>query len=100
MTGLLFPIVILAMLIERVSVTTLEEGMGSALKLLGGSIVLSLATYPLFRSQWLAHLYFGFPELILCTMAPVVLIGGYTGYRLSELWRFRSLVLPEQGATP
>jgi hypothetical protein len=100
MTGLLFPIVILSMLIERISVTTLEEGFPSAARLLAGSIVVSLAAYPIFRSEWLAHLYFGFPELVLCTMAPLVLIGGYTGYRLSELWRFRSLVLPAGGATP
>lgn len=96
MTGLLFPIVILSMLIERVSVTTLEEGYLSTLKLLMGSLGLSLLVYPIFRSDLVAHLFFGFPELVFCVMALLVLIGGYSGYRLSELWRFRSLMPSEQ----
>lgn len=90
MSGMLFPIVILAMLIERISVTTLEEGFESTAKLLGGSLVLSALVYPVFQSDLLAHLFFGFPELISCVMALLVMIGGYTGYRISELWRFRA----------
>ncbi|MFK7896805.1 MAG: UUP1 family membrane protein [Myxococcota bacterium] len=92
MSGLLFPIVIFAMLIERISVTTLEEGWQSSLKLMAGSFLLSALAYPIFRSAWLEHIFFGFPELILCVMGLLVLIGGYTGYRVAELWRFRSLV--------
>jgi hypothetical protein len=90
MSGLLFPIVILSMLIERISVTTLEEGFESTAKLLGASLLLASIVYPVFQSEWIAHLFFGFPELIFCVMAVLVLIGGYTGYRLSELWRFRA----------
>ncbi len=92
MSGLLFPIVIFAMLIERISVTTLEEGWQSSLKLMAGSFLLSALAYPIFRSEWLTYIFFGFPELILCVMGLLVLIGGYTGYRVAELWRFRSLV--------
>lgn len=88
--GLLFPIVILAMLIERISVTTLEEGWRASAVLLLGSLALTAASYPVFRSALLAHLFFGFPELVLCVMGGLVLIGGYTGYRVSELLRFRS----------
>jgi hypothetical protein len=90
MSGLLFPIVILAMLIERISVTTLEEGFESTAKLLGASLLLSALVYPVFQSDWISHLFFGFPELIFCVMAILVLIGGYTGYRIAELWRFRT----------
>ncbi len=97
--GLLFPIVILAMLIERISVSTLEEGWVSSLKLLAGSLVVGGATYPVFRSNELAHLFFGFPELILFVMGLLVLVGGYTGYRVAELWRFRSfLEQPDSGS--
>jgi len=92
MSGLLFPIVILAILIERISVTALEEGVESTTKLLAGSLLLSALSYPVFQSDWLAHLFFGFPELILCVMAALVLLGGYTGYRVSELWRFRTFM--------
>jgi hypothetical protein len=90
-SGLLFPIVILAMLIERISVTTLEEGWQSSAVLLAGSLALVALTYPIFRSEFLGHLFFGFPELVLCVMGVLVLVGGYTGYRITELWRFRAL---------
>jgi len=89
--GVLLPIVILAMLSERIVVTGIEEGPKSTSKLLLGSLSIAACAYPLFHSEFVAQLMFGFPELIFCTMGVLVLIGGYTGYRLSELWRFRSL---------
>lgn len=79
MSGLLFPIVILSMLIERISVTTLEEGLESTQKLFLGSLALAASAYPIFQSDTLVHLFFGFPELILCVMACLVLTGGYRG---------------------
>lgn len=90
-SGLLFPIIILALLIERISVTTLEEGWRASALLLLGSLGLTALSYPIFQSEAIGHLFLGFPELVLCVMASLVLVGGYTGYRLSELWRFRSL---------
>jgi hypothetical protein len=32
-----------------------------------------------------------YPESLLCVVALLVLTGRYTGYRLTELWRFRDL---------
>jgi hypothetical protein len=40
---------------------------------------------------WLEHLMFTFPELLLVLLAVVMLIGRYTGYRLTELRRFKEL---------
>ena len=60
----------------------------------------SALSYPVFQSDLLEHLFFGFPELILCVIASLILIGGYTGYRLAELWRFRSFVPREARAMP
>jgi 7 transmembrane helices usually fused to an inactive transglutaminase/Inactive transglutaminase fused to 7 transmembrane helices len=100
MSGLLFPIVILAILIERISVTTLEEGLQSTQKLLAGSLALAAVAYPIFQSDWLIHLFFGFPELIFCVMAGLVSIGGYRGYRAAEFWRFRSLAAAPPGGNP
>jgi hypothetical protein len=34
---------------------------------------------------------FVFPELLLVTLAATLLLGRYTGYRLTELARFRAL---------
>ena len=89
LTGTLFPIVILAMLVERFSVTAAEEGGGQAFWLLACSTLVAVCAYPLFRWDWMSHLVFGFPELVFCAMAVLTWIGGYTGYRVSELIRFR-----------
>lgn len=88
--SILFPVVILTMLIERFSITSAEEGPGAAVRRLASSTLIAICIYPAFRIEALVHLMFGFPELVITTMGALVAIGGYTGYRLAELWRFRS----------
>ncbi len=97
--GVLFPIVILTMLIERYSVTSAEEGPREALLRLGNSTLVALCAYPLFQSDIAEHLVFGFPEVVISVMGVLVMIGGYTGYRLTELRRFRSLAALVRGPT-
>jgi len=97
--SVLFPVVILTMLIERFSITTAEEGLAAAVRRLASSTLIAMCIYPAFRIEALEHLMFGFPELVISTMGCLVAIGGYTGYRLAELWRFRSFTRPpEEGA--
>jgi hypothetical protein len=95
LAGVLFPIVILTMLIERFSIAIAEEGWRPASVRLAWSIAATVAVYPAFRSVQVAHVMFSFPELVLCLMGMLVWIGGYTGYRLSDLLRFRLLARPE-----
>jgi hypothetical protein len=96
--GVLLPMVILTMLIERVTVTLAEEGGRNTLVKGAWSLVVVLTCYPLFASPFLAQLLFGYPELIVVIMGLLVWIGGYMGYRLSELVRFRNA--PGVGAAP
>jgi hypothetical protein len=93
-TGVLFPIVILTMLVERFSVVIAEEGVRQALVRAAWSIGVAIAVYPIFRSALASHLMFGFPELVLSAMGLLVFIGGYTGYRVSDLLRFRGFFRP------
>jgi len=96
--SVLFPVVILTMLIERYSITSTEEGPGAALRRLASSTLIAICIYPAFRIDALDHLMFGFPELVITIMGALVAIGGYTGYRLAELWRFRSFTrAPDEG---
>jgi len=90
--SVLFPVVIMTMLIERFSITTAEEGLPSALRRLATSTAAAICVYPIFRIAALEHLMFGFPELVISVMGVLIWIGGYTGYRASELWRFRGLL--------
>jgi hypothetical protein len=45
-------------------------------------------------AQPVQHVFFAFPEIILVLIALTLLIGRYTGYRLSELVRFKVLSEP------
>jgi hypothetical protein len=96
--GTLFPMVILTMLVERFSVTLAEEGLRPALVRAGWSVVAAVAIYPIFHSQIAEHLMFGFPELVIVVMGVLIWIGGYTGYRISDLIRFRAFAKPAGGA--
>ncbi len=93
--GVLLPMVILTMLIERVSVTLEEEGTRAVVVKAGWSVTVAVAVYPIFQSTRAEHLMFGFPELVFVVIGALVWIGGYTGYRLSDLIRFRALAQEE-----
>lgn len=86
----LFPMVILAMTIERMSVTWDESGSREALTQGLGSLIVAIIGYLVMSQPWLHYLAFTFPELLLVVLAATLLMGRYTGYRLSELRRFRS----------
>ena len=93
-TGLsvaLFPMVIIAMTIERMSVVWEERGPADALRGASGSLLVAIAAYICMGLTWLEHLIFTFPELLLLILALVVVAGRYTGYRLLELSRFKAL---------
>jgi len=93
-TGLsvaLFPMVIIAMTIERMSVVWEERGPADALRGGFGSLVVAVLAYIAMGIDWLEHVIFTFPELLLVVLAVTVLLGRYTGYRLLELTRFRAL---------
>jgi hypothetical protein len=95
--GVLFPIVILTMLIERFSIATAEESLRTALVRAGYTLLVTVAVYPVLRDPNAEYLMFSFPELVLCVMGVLVWIGGYTGYRLFDLLRFRSFASGEAG---
>lgn len=91
-TGLsvaLFPMVIIAMTIERMSVVWEERGATDAIRGGIGSLFVAVIAYLAMGLAWLEHLVFAFPELLLIALAIVVLLGRYTGYRLTELARFK-----------
>ena len=89
--GVLFPMVILTMLTERIFITAAEEGVREATVRAGISTAVAATIHPIFQSARAEYLMFTFPELTFCAMGVLVWIGGYTGYRVSDLLRFRSL---------
>jgi hypothetical protein len=87
----LFPIVILTMTIERMTLVWEERGAGEALQQALGSVAVGALCYLVMNLQIVEHLFFVFPELLLFVLAVTLLIGRYSGYRLTELYRFRVL---------
>ncbi len=93
-TGLsvaLFPLVILTMAIERMSIVWEERGAGEALQEGLGTLLVATLAYLVMSLDLVQHLVFVFPELLLILLAATLLLGRYSGYRLLELVRFRAL---------
>jgi hypothetical protein len=86
----LFPMVIISMTIERMSIVWEERGASEALQEGVGSLVVAAVAYIVMGMAWLEHLIFVFPELLFLVIALTLLAGRYTGYRLLELRRFRA----------
>jgi hypothetical protein len=87
----LFPLVILTMTIERMSIMWEELGGIKATWHGVSSLLAATLAYIVITNRFLEYLIFYFPELLLVVLAIMVLLGRYTGYRLSELFRFSSL---------
>lgn len=92
----LFPMVILAMTVERMSLVWEESGSWHALVQGAGSLAVAVLAHMMMTQPQLQYLLFVFPELLLVILAVTLLMGRYTGYRLSELWRFRSHLYAEE----
>ena len=86
----LFPMVIISMTIERMSIVWEERGASEAIQEGVGSLLVAAVAYLIMEIAWLEHLIFVFPELLLLVVAAALLVGRYTGYRLLELRRFRA----------
>jgi hypothetical protein len=87
----LFPMVIMTMTIERMSIGWEELGAYQTLKQGTWSIVAAVAAYLVMAIKTLEHLIFVFPELLLILLAGTIGLGRYSGFRLLELPRFKSL---------
>jgi len=88
----LFPMVIMAMTIERMSIIWEESGAREAFSQGAGSLVIAILGYLLMTNEQISYLIFVFPELLISVFGLCIWMGKYTGYRLSELLRFRDFL--------
>lgn len=91
-SALFFPIIIMAWIIERASIIWEEEGFKNAAKEVFFSLVVAVITYFVIVNNTIRHIMFAFNEFNLVILFVVMLLGTYTGYRLTELRRFAPLV--------
>ncbi|MCW8333939.1 inactive transglutaminase family protein [Vibrio sp. SCSIO 43135] len=86
-----FPMIILSWTIERMSILWEEEGAKEVALQGGGSLFTAILVYLGMTNPYIQHLTFNFIGLQLIVLATILLLGTYTGYRLTELRRFKPL---------
>ena len=90
-----FPMIIISWTIERTSIMWEEHGGREVIEKMGGSLIVSIIVYFVMTNSFVKYFTFTFPEVMLIMLAFVLLIGVYTGYRLTELFRFEPLLKDE-----
>ncbi|ELR67396.1 hypothetical protein C942_01324 [Photobacterium marinum] len=86
-----FPMIILSWTIERMSILWEEEGAKEVMIQGGGSLLTAVLVYLAMTNDLVRHLTFNFIGMQLIVLALILMLGNYTGYRLSELRRFKPL---------
>ncbi len=87
-----FPMVIIAWTIEHMSILWEDDGPVEVLVQTAGSLAVAIVCYMAMTNHYIEHWMFNFPELLLVLLGSIIMLGHYTGYRLSELIRFRHMV--------
>ncbi|MBF7730783.1 osmotic stress tolerance membrane protein RloB [Pseudomonas sp. N040] len=88
----LFPMVILTMTIERMSITWEERGGSHAIKVAIGTLVAASLAFLLMSIPELAYFIFTFPAVLMILVGFMLAMGRYRGYRLTELFRFKAFL--------
>ena len=91
MTVTFFPMVIIAWTIERMSILWEEEGAREVFVQSSGSLFVAVCAFLIMSAPLASHLTFNFPELHFVVLGLILLMGQYTGYKLSELRRFHPM---------
>lgn len=88
----LFPMVILTMTIERLSITWEERGGNTAFKVAVGTLFAAALAHYLMSISELSYFVFTFPGVLLIMVGFMLAMGRYRGYRLTELFRFKAFL--------
>lgn len=94
----LFPLVILTGMVERFWTLETEDSTAASFRTLFWTMAISTVIALVLSLNALVQQLFRYPETLGLIMAVQLLIGRYTGYRLTELLRFRDFVSPPGGA--
>jgi hypothetical protein len=84
----IFPMVIMANLIENFTNTQLERGTGEAFRLTLNTLLVATCSYVGIENTGVKPLVLTFPELLLGVIAVELLLGRWRGLRLVEYFRF------------
>jgi hypothetical protein len=88
----LFPMVIMTMTIERLSIILMERGVREAIMVAVGTFFVASCSYLVMSRAIIQDFFFAYPEVLFALIGVQILIGRYTGYRLTEYFRFLNFV--------
>jgi len=92
-----FPMLIMANVIESFGVSQVELGTRAAIRMTLGTFGLAVVCYLIVDQTGLQGLLLAYPEGLLVTVAADVLLGKWRGVRLMEYWRFLHAAREEPG---
>lgn len=87
----IFPMLMISTISERINSAQIEEGFSEAFKGIVQTIIISLVAYYFVIWPWLIKTTIAYPEIILLPLVGTLLLGKFTGLRLIEYFRFRTL---------
>jgi len=85
------PLVIVTGLVERFWTTEEEDGTPAALRTMFATLLTAAAVFLVVRAEVVRQTIVDYPETLGFVIAAQLVLGRYTGYRLTELFRFRDL---------
>lgn len=91
LTVTFFPMIIIAWTIEHMSILWEDDGPMEVLIQTTGSLGVAILCFFVMTNRYVEHWMFNFPELLLAQLGFIIILGQYTGYRFSEMIRFRHM---------
>ena len=85
------PLVIVTGLVERFWAMEEDEGTGAAVGVMIATLASAAVIFLLARWGLVRETFRHYPEALAFVLAGQLLLGRYTGYRLTELYRFRNI---------
>ncbi len=87
-----FPLIIMALIIENFMKTTVEKGLLDALKICFSTVIVSVACFLVVSIPTLQAIVMTRPEILLLVVGLNILIGRWKGLRLVEYFRFSKIM--------
>jgi hypothetical protein len=87
----IFPLLIMITLVEKFIATQIEKGNKTAFYLALETLIISVIGYFLLKWGGLIEMIIAYPWMILLTIPINILLGKWTGLRISEYFRFKEV---------
>ncbi len=92
----IFPMLVMIILVERFINVQIERGFGTATLLTFETLAISIFCYFLLVSQGVQNFVLHYPGIILLVILFNLIIGRWTGLRLTEYFRFKQVLKPKK----